>query len=102
MPRYFFNVHNGVRARDDTGITFDDDPAARAHAQHLANRILAQGTKAMLAATVIVTDDAGKQLVRLPVQPTDVTEGLLRPTSCQSSAMFRRPAWSATTPSLGN
>jgi hypothetical protein len=58
MPRYFFNLHNGVRGRDDTGKTLDDEPAAHVHAQKLANRILAQGTKAMLAASVIVTNDA--------------------------------------------
>jgi hypothetical protein len=48
-----------------------DESAARAHAQALASAIAANGMKSMLTASVVVTNNAGEQVLKLPVRAAE-------------------------------
>jgi hypothetical protein len=45
--------------------------AERAHAQALAAAIAANGIKSTLTASVVVTNDAGEQVLKLPVHAAE-------------------------------
>ena len=68
MPRYFFNVHDGCMAPDDTGTDLPDLNAARTEAVKLAGALLNDGTEIFLGClnwSMDVKDKAGSVLFSL-------------------------------------
>jgi hypothetical protein len=63
MPRYFFNISDGIKARDAGGIMLADESAARAHAQALASAIVDRVRRD--------ENDAGEQVLELPVRAAE-------------------------------
>ena len=62
MPRYFFNVHDGVQGRDDDGVLCSDLQAAAYEADRLLpaialNRVPADSQRQTI--TVLVSDSDG-------------------------------------------
>src|SRR3982074_3519252 len=80
MPRYFFNVSNSLKVRDPTGIMLADDSAAFSHAHRLVRAIATDGTKSMLSASVMVMNEAGEQVLKLPVaaEPSNAANSATR------------------------
>jgi|SRR3982074_1528526 hypothetical protein len=90
MPRYFFNVSNSLKVRDPTGIMLADDSAAFSHAHRLVRAIATDGTKSMLSASVMVMNEAGEQVLKLPVaaEPSNAANSATRRSR---SSLQRRP-----------
>ena len=62
MPRYFFDVHDGVQARDSEGVLCDDQQAAAYEADRLLpaiilNRVPPDSERQTI--TVLVSDEQG-------------------------------------------
>jgi hypothetical protein len=73
MPRYYFDVEDGVSFLDDEGDEFETPEAAKAYARKVAFE-LAQERATFLDAEVIVRDKGG-EFFRLKVGPTDLRDG---------------------------
>lgn len=69
MPRYYFDVKDGISFLDDEGDEFDTPEAAKAYARKVATE-LAQERSTFLDAEVIVRDEGG-EFFRLKIQPAE-------------------------------
>jgi hypothetical protein len=63
--RFYFHIENGKRYPDETGSVFSTSDGAAAHAFVIAQE-LAPDTS-WHGSTVLVTDDRGQEIVRVPV-----------------------------------
>jgi hypothetical protein len=63
MPRYFFNMDNGITVPDLTGLAFANQRAAEAYAQQMARGFRNAGPQRH----VVVIDDKGKEIYRTPI-----------------------------------
>ena len=70
MPRFHFNVYDGVSALDPTGTELTDWPTARLEAVRLAGALMADDAQQIAVGEdwrLEVTDEAGLVLFRLDV-----------------------------------
>ena len=68
MPRYFFHVRDGGSVFDDDTENHPTREAAEAKAAQLA-RELAADEKTYSSYNVVVTDENGNEIARLPIAP---------------------------------
>ena len=60
VPRYHFQIENGVTVRDPDGLVFPDEAGAKRHAEYLASRMKAE--RRLSSLTVQVSDEDGRHL----------------------------------------
>ena len=68
MPRYFLTLLNGDWYRDDEGEMFENDADALTHARKVA-RELALGKRNVNRWRVLVIDEQGHEVGRVPLDP---------------------------------
>jgi hypothetical protein len=68
MPRYYFHVRNDKAFDDDTGELHQTRQAAEAQAVQLASELAADG-QTYRGYDVVVTDEEGNEIARLPIAP---------------------------------
>ena len=69
MPRYFFNIHDGVDRRDQDGIDFPDVTSARGEAVRATGEILRDEDGKLIGKSWVmeVTDEDGHAVLRIGV-----------------------------------
>ncbi|MEA2881753.1 MAG: hypothetical protein QOH32_1009 [Bradyrhizobium sp.] len=68
MPRYRFEIADGVRLVDPVGLDCRDERDARCKAQVIAHRIAEQGTWSK-ARCIVVVDPEGAEIDKVPITP---------------------------------
>jgi hypothetical protein len=63
--RFYFHIENGKRYPDETGSIFSTSDGAAAHAFVIAQELAPD--KSWHGSTVLVTDDRGQEIVRVPI-----------------------------------
>jgi hypothetical protein len=66
MPRYFFEVKNGHRLVDPTGLDCASDDEAKRQAKYIASQI-AQDAPASIKRRVTVIDEEGREVTAIEV-----------------------------------
>jgi len=59
MPRYYFDVRDGIDYRDDEGDELPDLDSAKARAQYVARELSSENTE-LRESELIVRDNAGE------------------------------------------
>ena len=67
MPRYYFEVKNGHRLVDPTGIDCASDEEARQQAQVIASQIAQDVPASTIKRRVTVVDEEGREVTAIPV-----------------------------------
>jgi hypothetical protein len=70
MARYFFRVsnkHTFKFFKDEAGLRFADPEAAKAHAAIVANELAQDDDWGLEGYSVVVTDEHGTEIARVPV-----------------------------------
>jgi hypothetical protein len=65
--RFYFHIENGKRYPDETGSVFSTSGDAAAHAFVIAKELAPD--KSWHESAVLVTDDRGQEIVRVPIGP---------------------------------
>jgi hypothetical protein len=63
--RFYFHIENGNRYPDETGSVFSTSDGAAAHAFVIAQELAPD--KSWHGSAVLVTDDRGQEIVRVPI-----------------------------------
>lgn len=77
MPRYFFDTQDGRRVRDPVGSILADDQAARREGLSLLGELLRDQGEEFWGTgrfSVIINDDAGRQVVTLTTTATGAAD----------------------------
>ena len=65
MPRYFFNLAEGISAPDTTGLDLSGIGEARRHARTIAREITSSGSASRVI-EIVITDHYDKTIARIP------------------------------------
>jgi hypothetical protein len=68
MPRYFFDIKNGHRLIDPSGLDCRDDQQARDQAIIIAGQIAADAPATSAARHVAILDSEREEIGKVPVQ----------------------------------
>ena len=71
MPRYFFDVKDGHRLIDPSGVDCPNDEAAKKQAEVIARQIAADIPDRANVRRVAVIDDEGREVAAIAIQPAD-------------------------------
>ncbi len=77
MPRYHFDVHDGVTTLDENGTEFPDVPRARAYARRILLDIAKEDDSPHLAVHVRDDDQRAILTISLVVETKPVVEALV-------------------------
>lgn len=69
MPTYYFDMKDGVPARDRSGLELVSDGAAIVHSKNLANKVRREKPKGHPDLQVIVIDESGREVHRERIYP---------------------------------
>lgn len=86
MPRYFFDVHDGVDSLDGEGTLLDDVYQARAEAAKMAGKLLSDDAERFWTGEewqIVVRDGAGLTLFTLIFSTVDPPAVISRASSAQ-------------------
>jgi hypothetical protein len=72
MPRYYFDLGNGDRLADPSGVDCRDDEEARGTAEVIAREIAADAPPGSAGSRVTVLDEGGKEITTVPIGPSEV------------------------------
>jgi hypothetical protein len=67
MPRYYFDLCNGHRLADPSGVDCRDEEEARAAAEVIAREIAADARPGSAERRVTVLDESGKKITSVPI-----------------------------------
>jgi hypothetical protein len=67
MPRYYFDLANGHRLADPSGLDCRDDEDAKAKAEVIAREITADAPPGSVERRVTVLDESGKKITSVPI-----------------------------------
>jgi hypothetical protein len=67
MPRYYFDLCNGYRLADPSGVDCRDEEEAMATAAVIAREIAADASPGSAQRRVAVLDESGKKIASVPI-----------------------------------
>ena len=73
MPRYHFELADGVRVPDPNGLECENDRDATAKAKIIARRMVAELEKPSQRCLIVVADD-GREVSKVPLSLNDVED----------------------------